>query len=93
METNKKSSRKEAASTADAAKKKPEKVLRIDDVSVSIFANEREVSGEQRVFHSCNFQRSYRDAAGTWKRTQWFDSDDLAKVAKLAMQADEFTRA
>ena len=84
MEAHKKASRKEATGSQDAspaaAKKLPLKVIRNDDVSVSIFAHEKEADGGRRVNYSCAFQRSYKNSAGEWKRTQWFGVDDLGKV-------------
>ena len=97
MDTHKKGSKKESAGTHDAkpaaAKKLPMKVLRVEDVSVSIFAHEREAAGDTRVNYSCSFQRSYKDSAGEWKRTQWFGLDDLGKLVSCAQQVDEYLRS
>lgn len=94
METHKKGSRKEPAASQDAkpaaAKKLPIKVLRVEDVSVSIFAHERDTGDGSRVRYSCSFQRSYKDSAGEWKRTQWFGRDDLGKLVSCAQQASEY---
>jgi len=93
MESNKKGSRKEPSPSHDAkatASKKPIKIIRADDVSVSIFAHERETNGINRVNYSCSFQRSYKDSSGEWKRTQWFGLDDLGKVVTCAQQASEY---
>lgn len=91
MDVKKKISKTETTASPDA-KKRPVKVFRIEDVSVAIFANARFVQGQERIFHSCNFQRSYKDASGTWKRTQWFDLDDLGHVMQLSQQASDFIR-
>lgn len=94
MEANKKASRKEAPGARDtapaAAKTSPIKVIRVEDVSVSIFAHERGTGDGTRVRYSCSFQRSYKDAAGEWKRTQWFGLDDLGKVVACAEQAQAY---
>ncbi len=95
MEANKKAFRKEATGSHDAkpmaeAKKLPIKVIKVEDVSVSIFAHERETNGVTRVNYSCSFQRSYKDSAGEWKRTQWFGLDELSRVVACAQQASEF---
>ena len=94
MDANKKASRKEATGPQDAApaaaKKLPVKVIRVEDVSVSIFAHERETSGVRRVNHSCSFQRSYKDQTGAWKRTPWFGFDDLGNLVACAQQAHEY---
>lgn len=71
----------------------PVKVLRIDDVSASIFARVREVSGQRVTFHSVAFSRSYRDAEGQRQYTKSFDGDDLGKVMTLAQQAREYIQS
>ena len=88
MDANKKSSRKEATASPDA-KKRPANVIRIEDVSVSIFRHDRPGGSAN---YSCSFQRSYKDSTGTWKRTQWFGLDELGKVVSLAQQADAWIR-
>ena len=94
MDTNKKASKKEAAGSRDAipaaAKKLPIKVVRSEDVSVSVFAFERETAGVKRINYSCSFQRSYKDRTGEWQRTQWFGQDDLGNVVVCAQQASEY---
>ena len=68
----------------------PVKVLRMDDVSVSVFARDRVVQGASVTFYSVSFSRSYKDAGGSWKYTKNFDAEDLGKVMALAKQASEF---
>jgi hypothetical protein len=68
----------------------PVKVLRIDDVSVSIFARSRQIAGQAVTFYSASFSRSYKDAAGERKYTKSFDVDDLGKLVSLAQQASEY---
>jgi len=88
MDSNKKPSRKEEAASTDA-KKQPAKVLRIEDVSVSVFRHERQGGAAN---YSCNFQRSYKDSTGQWKRTQWFGLDELGLLISLAEQAAAWIR-
>jgi hypothetical protein len=94
MNTPKKASKKEATGSPEgkpaAAKKLPVKVIRVGDVSVSVFAHERELGGIRRVNYSCNFSRSYKDASGAWKRTPWFGQDDLRDVVACAQQAGAY---
>lgn len=85
METNNKK-----ATMADEPATGPVKVIRIEDVSVSIFARTREVSGETITYYSASFSRSYKDASGNRKYTKNFDSEDLGSVMALAQQASEF---
>ena len=80
---------KEAATEAAEG---PAKVFRIDDVSASVFARERAVRGESRVFYSVSFSRSYKDANGAWRYSKSFDLEDLGKIISLCQQADEYIR-
>lgn len=76
-----------APAAAPAAEKKgPVKSFREGDVSVSIWA--REYSG--RVYHSCSFERSYKDATGQWRYTRYFGLDDLGLLVALAQRASEY---
>ncbi len=88
MDSHKKPSKKETTASTDA-KKRPENVIRIEDVSVSIFRHDR---SDGSANFSCNFQRSYKDSTGQWKRTQWFGVDELGKIVSLAQQADSWIR-
>ena len=88
METTTK--RKKAVPAATDAASGPVKVFRIDEVSVSVFARDREIQGQPVTFHSVSFSRSYKDAAGERKYTKNFDAEDLGHVVSLAQQASEF---
>ncbi len=88
MEASKK--RKDAPQKAEESTRGPLKVLRIDDVSVSIFARQRQMQGEEVTFYSTSFSRSYKDATGSWKYTKNFDTEDLGKIMALAQQASEY---
>jgi hypothetical protein len=66
------------------------KVFRIDDVSSSVFARDRQIRGESRTFYSVTFSRSYKDSAGQWRYTKWFDLDDLGSVVTVAQQASDY---
>ena len=76
----------EANAATDAATKKPIQSYREGDVSVSIWAR---MYGE-RTFHSCTFERSYKDASGQWKYTRSFGLDDLGHLASLAQRTSEY---
>jgi hypothetical protein len=58
---------------------KPEKAFRLGLVSAAVFANIREGAGDQedRVMHTVQLQRRYRDADGTWKTSTSFDLSNL----------------
>jgi hypothetical protein len=65
------------------------KVFRINDVSASVFARDREIRGESRTFYSVTFSRSYKDSTGQWRYTKWFDLEDLGRVVTVAQQASD----
>jgi len=68
----------------------PIKVLRLDDISVSVFRRDRKFKGQNVTFFSASFSRSYKDDNGSWKYAKNFDPEDLGKVMSLAKQASEF---
>ena len=77
---------------APVASNGPVKVLRIDDVSASIFARERQYNGKPTAFYSVSFSRSYKDPRGERKFTKSFDTDDLGKIVELSQRASETIR-
>lgn len=81
------------ATKAEAPSNGPIKVIRIDDVSVSIFARDRMVQGDPVTFYSVSLSRSYENGDGERKYTKNFDEEDLGKVMTLAKQAGEFIAA
>ena len=68
------------------AKRGPVKQFRIEDVSASVFARER----NGRTFYSVSFTRSYKDRDGTWKYTKNFDVEDLGRIVAVTQQAAEW---
>jgi hypothetical protein len=70
----------------------PLKVIRIDDVSASIFDRKVMVRGEEQTFYSISFTRSYRDSSGKWNYVKSFGLDDLGKLVTVAQQSDVFIR-
>ena len=76
----------EASDPQTEAKKGPAKQFRVDDVSASVFARER----NGRNFYSVSFSRSYKDRDGSYKYTTSFDADDLGRVVTVAQQASEY---
>lgn len=70
----------------------PEKILRIDDVSASIFRRVVPSAKESRTFFSVSFSRSYKDAGGVWRYSKSFDLEDLGKIIALCQQADDYIR-
>ena len=76
------------AQEAPEENRAPVKVLRIDDVSASIF--KRNARG--RDYFSVSLSRSYKDLSGVWRYTKSFDFEDLGKIVSLCQQADEYIR-
>lgn len=87
MENKKKPTQKKAAATEAA--NGPVKVFRIEDVSASLFARERQVQGQPRTFYSVSFSRSYKASTGEWKYTKNFDMEDLGKIVGLCKEVEE----
>jgi hypothetical protein len=77
---------------ASDEKRAPVKVIVQDNVSASIFARQRVIQGTPRTFHSVSFTRSYKDAAGVYRYTKYFDRDDLGRVMAVAQQANDWIR-
>ena len=71
-----------------AAKRKPIRSFREGDASVSIWAREYNA----RTFHSCTFERSYKDSSGQRKYTSSFGLDDLGHLVTVAQRASEYLR-
>jgi len=92
MDAKKKKGPEANAATAAPATNgaKALKVFRIDDVSASVFARDREIRGESRTFYSVTFSRSYKDSTGQWRYTKWFDLEDLGRVVTVAQQASDY---
>ena len=72
------------------AKQRPLKTFREEDVSVSIWARDRESRGEKLTFYSMTFERSWRDQAGQFRYSKYLNFEDMPKVAKLAKAAQEY---
>ena len=65
------------------------KVFRLDDVSVSVFANEREIDGERVTFYNVAMSKTYKKGSET-RRTQSFGSGDIAKLIFCLKEAGDF---
>jgi hypothetical protein len=82
----------EAPATQEA-KRKPLKMLRVEDCSASIWAREYVVQGQPKRFFTVTLERSYKDRDGAWKYTKSFDPESLGKVIALCQQASEVIQA
>ncbi len=83
-----KPAKQDATATQDE-KRKPVDYAREGDVSGSIWARDVQVKGAMRRFHSCTFERSYKDKDGTYRYTKTFDRDSLGKLVTVAQQLSE----
>ena len=77
------------ATTVARKANKPLKVFRLEDVSVSVFANERTIDGERVNFHNVAMAKTYKKDNET-RRTQSFGSGDIAKLLFCLKQAGDF---
>lgn len=81
----------EATSKATTATK-PLKVFRLENVSASVFANDREVKGEPVTFYNVTVTKLYKKDGKTL-RTQSFGSEDIGKLSYVLSQARAFIEA
>jgi hypothetical protein len=76
--------------TTEATKaKQPLKVFRHEDVSLSVFANDRQVKGKQVTFYNFTTSKSYKKG-DEMLRTQTFGSDDINRLCYLLKEAEEY---
>ena len=78
----------EASAVATKANK-PLKVFRLEDVSVSVFANERTIDGDRVTFYNVSMSKTYKKGNET-RRTQSFGSNDIAKLIQLLKESGDF---
>ena len=68
---------------------KPLKAFRLEDVSLGVFANDRDIKGENVTFYNVSISKTYMKD-GKLQRTQTFASSDIGKLRYLLEQAEEF---
>ena len=59
----------------------------LEGVHLVIWANEHEVEGETRVFHTINLERNYRDKDDEWQKTTQLRQSDLGSAIALLQRA------
>lgn len=79
----------EAATATQDEKRKPVTTIRVEDVSLSIWAREHLIQGQPRVFYSATIERSFKDRDGRWRYTKSLDPESLGKVVAACQQASE----
>ena len=68
----------------------PEKRFRAGSVSVTIWANEREVNGNTVTIKSASISRNYKDKNGDWQRTNILGVNDIQRALIVLAQAQEY---
>lgn len=68
---------------------KPSNRIRRGRLEVAIWEN----TSKNGVFYRAKFSRSYRDGEGKLKNSDSFGSSELAELALLAIQAQEWMRS
>lgn len=74
------------------AENKPERVIRLGSVSVSIFVRDIEHDGEKRTIRSVNLQKRYRDG-DNWKYTNSLGLSELPLALRALELATRFVEA
>ncbi len=86
----------EPAPKAEAAKpearRQPAKVIRVEDVSASIWTRQHLIRGEPTTFYSVTPERSYKDRDGARCYTKSYDPDSLGALVAVIQQADAWIR-
>lgn len=59
-------------------------------IEMAVWANTREVDGQQRTFHSVTLQRSYLDKDEKWQKTPQLRQRDLGDAIALLQTAQQF---
>jgi hypothetical protein len=69
---------------------KPENVIRIGNISASIYLNEIETKEGNRTMRTANFQRRYRTEEGEWKTKNSFSLVDLPNAIEVLKRALDY---
>lgn len=80
---------KAAEQTVSHEANRPVKTYRDKDVSASVWARTI-VKLEPRTYYSISIERSYQNAKGEWKYTNFFNLTDGQKIVSVWQQAAEF---
>lgn len=69
----------------------PEKKFSTGSLSATIWQNKgKRKTGEDVVFRTVSFQRSYKDKNGKWQTTNTLRTNDLPKAALVLQKAYEY---
>ncbi|MEK6963574.1 MAG: hypothetical protein AABX70_04050 [Nanoarchaeota archaeon] len=74
-----------------AGKQLPEKKIRIGAITATIWKNEsKSKEGENYIYRTVSFGRSYKDKSGVWQSTNSLRANDLPKASLVLSKAYEF---
>ena len=90
MDNTSTKARKESPSAEPKAG--PVRVIRIQDISASIWPRSVTVKGVPKTLHSATFERSYQTKDGDYKYTRSFDPQSLPRLVEVIQQADATMR-
>ena len=77
----------------ESTNKNPIRVFSCGLVRAAIWSNQRIINDTLAEVHSIKIDRSYKDNnSDEWKSTNTFNTEDLPKVAVVAMEAYKFIR-
>jgi len=74
-----------------AAKKTPPvHKAKLGFLHLAVWANEHEVEGTTRIFHTITLERSYKDEHDEWQKTTQLRAGDLGHAIALLQEAQRF---
>ncbi len=77
-------------STTSTAGKPPVKEFRSGSIKAAIWRHDAQQDGRTFARYSVRIQKSYRDKAGDWQTTEYYNREDLPHVVLLTNKAFEF---
>ncbi len=78
-----------AKTAISAAKTRPIRTFRVDNVSAAVWANTR-VQLEPVTYYSITFETHYQDSKGNEQYGSRFRPNELPKIVSLCRQAEEY---
>ncbi len=69
---------------------RPEYSFKDRNLEVAVWSTKKQkADGGEVVFRNASVNRNYRDEEGVWKKTNYYDVDDLLRLAKLLEKVHE----
>jgi hypothetical protein len=63
---------------------------KLGSLQLAVWANEREVDGAKRTFHTMTLERNYKDENDEWQKTTQLRARDLGHAIALMQEAQRF---